>query len=817
MTDILDALQHTLGPTYTIERELGGGGMSHVFVALDQTLGRRVAVKVVSPELAASVNLERFMREILVAATLQNPHIVGVLTTGEVDGLPYFTMPYIEGESLRALMARTGPMPVRDTVTILRDVARALAYAHERGIVHRDIKPDNVLLASGSAMVTDFGIAKAVLSSRRATTPVRSTLPDTSFLTQVGTTVGTPAYMAPEQIAADPDVDARADIYSFGVMAYEMLAGGPPFASLTPQALLAAHLTKIPRPLGELRPELPPLLVQLVMRCLEKDRAKRPQSAREIVDALDDPAVVSNGTVAALAVPHDRLRRRITALVLAAIVLGAAATAAVFTMRGRPATRVAAMARDTGQTRSVLVVPFVNAGSDSSDGPLALGITSELLSALARIPGLRVASWPAGAAGGDQYPTEQDLGRKYKVGYVLEGTVQKDSSRLRITARLVSTSNGFQVWADVFDRTAGDVFAVQQDISSSIVQALEPQLTPPPELLAERGTMDDTAYEAFTRANGFISRRGGQSLRRAIYILSAAVHRDSSFAKAYAATARAYSLLPLDDAAAGDTAIARGIAAATRAIALDSTLSDAYAARAALYRASFRWADAEQDYRHAMALNPRDAAARTGFGEFMLVQGRVREGTGQLRRALALDPTSAATAAAYAVALGISGDTAAALDTARRAMALDSTGFVTRLALGSALIFAGRAEAALLPLEAASSLATARNPTSSAVSAMLAYAYARVGDTHQAQAIAQDAATARNPDAALILAHAALGAGDTTRALAELATAAAQHAPQLSALPLAEPIFNRIRRSAKFTAVLRTLGLPDSIAVAPVR
>ncbi len=817
MTDIREALQRTLGPTYTIERELGGGGMSRVFVAFDQALGRRVAVKVVSHELAASVNLERFMREILVAATLQNPHIVGVLTTGEVDGLPYFTMPFIEGESLRAHMARSGPMPVRDAVTILRDVARALAYAHERGIVHRDIKPDNVLLASGSAMVTDFGVAKAVLSSRRAPAPTRVTGHDASFLTQVGTTVGTPAYMAPEQIAADPDVDARADVYSFGVMAYEMLAGGPPFASLTPQALLAAHLTKAPRPLGEVRPGLPPLLAQLVMRCLEKERDRRPQSAREIVDALDDPAVVSNGTVGTMVAPPPgrRLRRRLAA---GAIVVAAAAAAAWFAeRRPSPAPQPAAATRDTSQTRAVLVVPFVNLSTDSTDEPLALGITSELLSALTRIPGLRVASWPAGAAGGDQYPTEQELGRKYKVGYVLEGTVQKDRSSLRITARLVSAATGFQVWANVFNRTIGDVFAVQQDIASSIVQALEPQLTPPPELLAERGTMDDTAYEAFTRANGFISRRGAQSLRRAIFMLSAAVRRDSSFAKAYAATARAYSLLSLDDAATGDSAIARGIAAATHAIALDSTLSDAYAARAALYGAGFRWADAERDYRHALALNPRDAAARTGFGQFLLVQGRVGDAAGQLRRAVALDPTSASATAAYAVALGIAGDTAAAIETARHAMALDSSGFVTRLALGSVLVFAGRPGAALPPLEAASSLATARNPTSSAVSAMLAYAYARAGDTQQANAIAQTAINAGNPDAPLILAHAALGAGDTTRALGALAAAAARHAPQLSALPLAEPTFNRIRRSARFAGVLHTLGLSDSVAVAPMR
>jgi eukaryotic-like serine/threonine-protein kinase len=809
MTDIHEALQDTLGPTFTVERELGGGGMSRVFVAYDRALNRRVAVKVVSPELAAAVHLERFMREILVAATLQNPHIVGVLTAGEVDGLPYFTMPFIEGESLRARMAKTGPMPVREAITILRDVARALAYAHDRGIVHRDIKPDNVLLASGSAMVTDFGVAKAVLSSQR--TPSG---PHAHVLTQVGTTVGTPAYMAPEQIAADPNVDARADLYSFGVMAYEMLAGGTPFASVTPHALMAAHLTKAPRPLDEVRPGLPPRLVALIMRCLEKDREERPPSARAIVDELEDPAVISDGAVSTPALPRLRHRRRIIGGAVALLVVAAGATA-VLLGRGEQAQQSVAAARDSVQARSVLVIPFVNRSADSSDTYFADGITSELVSALTRIPGLRVASWPAGATGGDQFPSWQDVGRKYHVDYVLMGTVLKDSGRVQIAAQLVHTTDGFTAWANVLNPTIRDVFSAQQEISTAIINAVEPQLAPPTQLLADRGTKDDTAYEAYTRATGFISRRGAGALRRAIFILNGAVHRDSTFAKAYAATARAYSLLPLDDATAGDSAVTRGISAATRAIALDSTLSDAYTARAALYNTSFHWADAEHDYRHALAINPRDASARRGYGEFLLVQGRVADAVRELRRAASLDPTSAGTMASYAVALAVDGQPAAALDTARRAMGLDSTGFVTRLALGTVFIYAGHPDSALAPLEAANALATLHNPTSSAVSAMLAYAYAHAGDTKQAHAIAAAAASAHAPDAELILAHAALGAGDTTRALAALQKAAELHDPQLTAEPLAASIFDAIRGSDRFAGVLRTLGLPLTIAQPP--
>src|SRR5215211_2379767 len=236
---LAEQIRETLGPSFTVERELGGGGMSRVFVAYDQTLERRVVVKVLAPELMADVNAERFRREILVVAGLQHPHIVPVLSAGEMAGRPYLVMPFVEGESLRTRIARGGPMRVIDAVAVLRDVARALAYAHDRGIVHRDIKPDNVLIHAGSAVVADFGVAKALDVARR--TPGVAAQ---GTLTAAGASLGTPGYMAPEQIAADPNADYRVDIYAFGVTAYEALAGKGPFHGRPPHALLAAHLSE---------------------------------------------------------------------------------------------------------------------------------------------------------------------------------------------------------------------------------------------------------------------------------------------------------------------------------------------------------------------------------------------------------------------------------------------------------------------------------------------------------------------------------------------------------------------------------------------
>ena len=278
MVDLRSRVQQSLSGSYTVDRELGGGGMSRVFVADEHRLGRKVVVKVLSPDLAAAMSATRFEREIRVAASLQQANIVPVLAAGDLDGLPYYTMPFVEGESLRARLGR-GPVSIAEVMSILRDVSRALAYAHERGVVHRDIKPDNVLLSGHTAVVTDFGIAKAIAAAAEA--------PSGATLTQLGTAVGTPAYMAPEQAAGDPGTDHRADIYAFGCMAYELLAGQSPFPGLPPHKLMVAHMSETPKPVAQLRPDCPPALATLVMQCLAKEPTARPTSATELLQRLD--------------------------------------------------------------------------------------------------------------------------------------------------------------------------------------------------------------------------------------------------------------------------------------------------------------------------------------------------------------------------------------------------------------------------------------------------------------------------------------------------------------------------------------------------
>ncbi len=443
--DIRERLQTALGSAYGIERELGGGGMSRVFVAEETALGRRVVIKVLPPELAAELSTERFEREVRLAAQLQHPQIVPVLTAGNAGGVPYYTMPLVEGESLRAQLAREGPLPIPRVISVLRDVAKALEFAHERGVVHRDIKPDNVLFAGSSAAVTDFGIAKALSASK-------STAASSGTLTQLGTSLGTPAYMAPEQAAGDPDTDARADIYAFGCMAYELLTGAPPFGDRPPHQIIVAHFSEAPVPVERKRPDTPRPLAQLVTRCLEKTPSARPQRASELLAELDaaTTGTADRGFGAARARRSSAWYVTVAAVVMGFIaVVGSMAAALLWTHRS------AQPAND----QVIAVLPFRVAGADPSVHYLREGMLDLLSARLAAGSGVRsvdprtvLAAWRK-AGGDDRADVPEDASRrlatKIGAGQILMGDVVGGGKQITVHAALVTASNGKRTDASV--------------------------------------------------------------------------------------------------------------------------------------------------------------------------------------------------------------------------------------------------------------------------------------------------------------------------------------------------------------------------------
>ena len=484
--ELQQQLQNTLGDAYTLERELEGGGMARVFVALEHTLGRRVVIKTLAAEFAAEMSAERFRREIRLAASLQQANIVPVHTAGEVDGIPYYTMPFVDGESLRAHLTARGALPARDAVDILRDIARALSFAHEHGVVHRDIKPENVLLSGNTAVVTDFGIAKAVAAARGDDEPGARV----TSLTHVGTALGTPAYISPEQAAGDPNADFRSDIYALGVVAYEMLTGAAPFAGRSPQALFAAHITEQPVHVSERTASAPPALAALVMRCLEKDPDRRPQSAREVLDALSS-AVTPGETPAA-----------------AARVL-------------KP---------------SIAVLPFANLSPDSADEYFADGLTDEIIADLSALRALRVIARSTMMRYKATAKSPEVVARELNVRYALEGSVRRAGTSLRLTVRLIDVHDGSTVWSDKLGGAVEDVFAMQERVSRTIVQALELTLTPREhERLKARPISDLAAYESFLQARQLMWTFTAPSLDRAVQLLTAALERIGENARLVAA------------------------------------------------------------------------------------------------------------------------------------------------------------------------------------------------------------------------------------------------------------------------------------------
>ncbi len=792
--DLRQSLTSHLGASHRIIRELARGGMSRVFLAEELALGRQVVIKVPVTDEAAEVNVDRFEREIRVSAQLQHPNIVPVLSAGEFDGHPYYIMPYVEGRSLHESLADRGPVPVREAVPILRDVARGLAAAHSQGLVHRDIKPDNILLSAGSAMVTDFGVAKAISSAR--TGPVRS-----SELTGVGISLGTPAYMSPEQAAAEQDIDGRSDLYALGMIAYEMLAGRRPFSAATAQGLVVAHLTETPPHLSQVNPDLPPPLVNLVMSCLEKDREKRPPSAQALVDALESPQTVTG------AAPSLTLRPARRRALIAIGLLAAAAAAGVWLSIGSGGTE---------EAPSLAVLPFVVIGGDTSDAYLADGIAEELTGSLAGIPGLQVAARTSAFSYRNSATPAGEIGQALGVANLLEGSLRRDGDRLRVSVQLVEVATGLTRWSERYQRQMSDVFEVQDEIVAAITGALSDQLVAAPAEGAARTTTDLAAYDAYLRGRHLFHRRGAANLVAAAELFREAVRRDPQYAEAWSGLADVYGLMPLYGAIPADSAIPLGLAAAERALELDSTLASAWTARGNLLHSLWRWGEAEEAYVRAVGLAPNYATARQWYGEHLLMRGELEPAVEQLQIATRIDPLSPVMAASHALALAALGRRAAALERARGAVELDSTLRLLPLVYGTVYLYLGEADSAVPILEGVlgGDPGTVGLGDDLMTIGMLGYAYAKSGHRDRAESLL-DRLPETGTGAAPARARISVALGDRAAAIRWLTEAVRRRDPFFHSETMASAIWQPLHEQPEFVDLVTQLGLPLKGVTAP--
>ncbi len=641
MADLRAQLQAGLGGSYTLERELGRGGMATVFLAQDLKHDRPVALKVLHPELAATLGPERFLREIRLAARLQHPHILTVLDSGDTDGRLWFTMPYVEGETLRARLTREKQLPVGDALRIAREAASGLDYAHRHGVIHRDIKPENLLLtADGQVLVADFGIGRAMEGAGGA-----------ERLTETGMIVGTPAYMSPEQSAGERDLDARTDIYSLGTVLYEMLAGEPPFTGPNAQSIIAKRISGQVPSLRRARPTVPEDIERATLQALASFPADRYASAADFARALEVTATTEirqpSATVAHRARPGFSLRRPVTAALLVGFLIG---VGVLFAWRRNHAPAAA----EAGERR-VAVLPFENLG-DSADAYFADGITDAVRGKLTGLPGMRV----TGSNSSRQYrgteKSPQEIGRELGVDFILVGNVrwQKSAgaSRVQVSPELIEVASAEARWQQPFDAALTDVFQVQADIAGRVAQALDVAIGSREETLADRPTRNLQAYDAYLKGQArFAAGPSPVNLRQAVDLFERAVALDSGFVDAWVGLSLASALLYSNGAPSPQVAD-RARTAADRALALDAKDPDAYWALGGYYRLVVG-ADAKavEQYAKGLALVPGHPDLLRGLGLAEVGLGRWEDAVATLRKSRQLDPRSAGTAGVLANAL----------------------------------------------------------------------------------------------------------------------------------------------------------------------
>jgi len=743
VADQLAHLQAALKGRYTVERPLGRGGMATVYLAHDRKLDRPVALKVLHPELATAIGVERFLREIGTAAGLNHPLILPLHDSGEAEQLLYYTMPYVEGETLRSRLARERQLSIEDAVGVTCDVAEALSYAHSRGVVHRDIKPENILFSAGRAVVADFGIARALTVARIE-------------LTGSGVVIGTPAYMSPEQAGGEVAIDGRSDLYSLGCVLYEMLAGRPPFAGPTVQAVIARLSIDPPLPIRSARPGVPVALERAVLKALAKVPADRFATISQFADAVlaRDEAAPSGG-----------------------------------------------------DAESIAVLPFANLSANPEFEYLGDGIAEDIINALAQLPGLRVAARTSSFAFRGRAVALAEVGAKLKVATVLEGSVQKAGNRLRVTAQLVKVSDGYHLWSERYDREMTDVFAIQDEIAKAIAGRLQVTFDGGEAAsLVTPATENLDAYHLCLKGRYLLAQRG-LGLKKALQCFDQALALDPNYALAHAGLAEACTVLAQYGLAPAGTLRAKAHAAACRALDLAPQLAEAHAAAGTVsFVIDWDWVTAARELRQAIVLNPRYVIARLWLSYYLVfVEDRFEDGIAHGRRAVELDPLSPLPSMQLGMSLIGAGRLEEAIAPLERAAELAPTMFLPQIHLGVLYNELGRKEEAIRSVEAAV-VTSGRHPWTLAA---LGVCYGSVGKVAEVEAI-RDELTARARReyvqyTMLAILSAALGRLDEAF---ELLERACNDRDPILVYSRRYPFFSAFQHDPRMERIYRRIGLP---------
>jgi len=618
--DLVERLSEAISDRYRIEQEIGAGGMATVYLAHDLKHDRQVAIKVMRPELATVMGAERFLREVQISASLNHAHILTLIDSGEADGILFYVMPFMEGESLRDKMEREGQLPVDEALEITREVADALGYAHRHGIVHRDIKPENVLLSEGHAIVTDFGIARAVSAAGGS-------------ITQTGGSVGSPLYMSPEQADGQKELDGRSDVYSLACMLYEMLAGEPPFTGQSMQALMAKHALEPPPDVRVLRATVPEPLGHAIRKGLAKSPVDRFRSASLFAEALDE---LDRGVNERLVFKGARGRKARTAtFILAGLLLIGAAT--VFW-------------KNKGETSptlplfSIAVLPPQAGSGPGAADDFTGGFHYELQTQLGKVEALDVIDRRAVSNPTLQGLGAREIGMRLNAGSIVDFAVQAAGGKLRVYVALVDANSGKQIWSEGFERTLDDAFAVQSEIVQQIVERVGAEVTmAEAEALRALPTEDPEAYRLYVQAEAYRNRAGRfeEDLRSAQQLLERAVSLDPDYALAYARLALVHSDLYTFAKDLSDVRLRSIWLAAQNALRIDPDLPEAHQALGMAHYRAGAYGDALREFEIAGRSLKNDAEVWFNIGAVQRRLGHYEETLAAFERVARLRPEDA--------------------------------------------------------------------------------------------------------------------------------------------------------------------------------
>jgi serine/threonine-protein kinase len=743
-----ERVEHDLGGRYALKRELGQGGMAIVFLADDLRHDRKVALKVLRPEISAEIGAERFSREIKMAAGLTHPHILPLYDSGEAGGLLFYVMPNMAGRSLRERLDKERQLGLDEVLRLTGEIASALDYAHRNQVVHRDIKPENILLHEGAAMVADFGIGKA--------------LSEGGSITQTGMLVGTPTYMSPEQASGESHIDGRSDLYSLACVVYEMLSGEPPITGATAQAIIAKRLmSPVPR-LSTLR-EVPASIEAAVTRALARTPADRFTTCGEFIDALRASTGERNPSRSSPTPP-----------------------------KGAPA------------LKAIAVLPLTNMSADPENEYFSDGMTEEIINALAKVPGLQVASRTSSFAFKGKRDTDvREIGDKLGVSVVLEGSVRKVGHRIRITAQLVNVENGYHLWSETYDRQLEDVFAIQDEISRAIVDALKVRLVgADAHLVAPMKNLD--AYTTYLKGRYNFNKYTEQGLRKALDLFQSALRQDPGFARAYAGIADTWIRLS-DDWVAPDDGYPRAKAAASSALERDAENAEAMTSIGkVLAWHEWQFVAGVRELERAVALAPNYGEAQFVLGSALPLVGRLNDGIDALRKSLVLDPLSADYSSFLARFLLYAKDYAGAIAQGEKTLETQDEFQRAFVIIGSAYLAQGDAEAALDWYQRGQGLEGAVR----SYDAMIVRALAALGRHDEAAAILArlDDESRHQYVRAEYLAMGFAAMGDVDKAFEALERAYEARSGGLIYLHL-DPGYQPLHRDPRFGEMVRKIGL----------